>query len=203
MSTFLSFSGPATIRMVSTNSTPPLPLPMQVPPGKIQGLLLERTSMIRACPFIPPPPGHMVQQILDQNGTLEHVILSLDPMSQGASTGSKSSQRGYMKRTTSALIRSPPSLCRLERFRNESSGGGKQRQRRRQSGRRRRTRGRRAGGRHRAGRRRRPAAGAATHSQQQQHAQRSSQSSHSAIRKSFDIGKSSLYVRTYVYRRLH
>ena len=37
-------------------------------------------------------PGHMVQQILDQNGTLEHVILSLDPMSQGASTGSESRQ---------------------------------------------------------------------------------------------------------------
>ena len=46
--------------MVSTNSAPPVPLPMQV------------------------PPGHMVQQILDQNGTLQHVILSLDPMSQGA-----------------------------------------------------------------------------------------------------------------------
>ncbi len=27
-------AGPATIRMVSTNSTPPLPLPMQVPPGE-------------------------------------------------------------------------------------------------------------------------------------------------------------------------
>ncbi|XP_059082249.1 fibronectin type-III domain-containing protein 3A-like isoform X2 [Tigriopus californicus] len=51
--------GPATIRMVSTNSTPPVPLPMQV------------------------PPGHMVQQILDQNGTLQHVILSLDPMAPG------------------------------------------------------------------------------------------------------------------------
>ena len=54
---FRSFLGPATIRMVSTNSTPPTPLPMNV------------------------PPGHMVQQILDQNGTLQHVILSPDPMS--------------------------------------------------------------------------------------------------------------------------
>eukprot|EP00095_Tigriopus_kingsejongensis_P003703 maker-scaffold382_size189932-snap-gene-0.26 protein:Tk03703 transcript:maker-scaffold382_size189932-snap-gene-0.26-mRNA-1 annotation:"fibronectin type-iii domain-containing protein 3a" len=45
--------------MVSTNSTPPAPLPMQV------------------------PPGHMVQQILDQNGTLQHVILSLVPMGPG------------------------------------------------------------------------------------------------------------------------
>ena len=44
--------------MVSTNSTPPMPLPMQV------------------------PPGHLVQQIIDQNGTLQHVILTLDPMSQ-------------------------------------------------------------------------------------------------------------------------
>ena len=59
----MSFSGPATIRMVSTNSSPPLPLPMQV------------------------PPGHMVQQILDQNGTLQHVILAPDPMSQGGPPG--------------------------------------------------------------------------------------------------------------------
>lgn len=51
--------GPATIRMVSTNSTPPMPLPMQV------------------------PPGHMVQQVVDQTGTLLHVILSPDPMSMG------------------------------------------------------------------------------------------------------------------------
>ncbi|QQP54312.1 Uncharacterized protein FKW44_007106, partial [Caligus rogercresseyi] len=43
------------IRMVSTNSGPPQAIPMQ------------------------PPPGHIVQQILDQNGTLQHVILSLDP----------------------------------------------------------------------------------------------------------------------------
>ena len=42
--------------MVTTNSSPPLPLPVNV------------------------PPGHMVQQILDQNGTLQHVILSSDPI---------------------------------------------------------------------------------------------------------------------------
>ncbi|XP_074657829.1 fibronectin type-III domain-containing protein 3A-like isoform X1 [Tubulanus polymorphus] len=48
--------GPATVRMVS-NSGPPLPMPMQV------------------------PPGHMVQQIVDENGILTHVILSPQPPS--------------------------------------------------------------------------------------------------------------------------
>ena len=48
------FSGPATVRMVS-NSGPPVPMPMQV------------------------PPGHMVQQIVDENGILTHVILSPQP----------------------------------------------------------------------------------------------------------------------------
>ncbi|CAL8094173.1 unnamed protein product [Calicophoron daubneyi] len=46
--------GPATVRMVS-NSGPPLPMPMQV------------------------PPGHLVQQIVDEEGILTHVILSLYP----------------------------------------------------------------------------------------------------------------------------
>ena len=46
--------GPATVRMVS-NSGPPMPMPMQV------------------------PPGHMVQQIVDENGILTHVILSPQP----------------------------------------------------------------------------------------------------------------------------
>ena len=50
----LVFSGPATVRMVSNNG-PPLPMPMQV------------------------PPGHMVQQIVDENGYLTHVILSPQP----------------------------------------------------------------------------------------------------------------------------
>ncbi|KAK2143631.1 hypothetical protein LSH36_825g03009 [Paralvinella palmiformis] len=45
---------PATVRMVSNNG-PPLPMPMQV------------------------PPGHMVQQIVDENGILTHVILSPQP----------------------------------------------------------------------------------------------------------------------------
>lgn len=46
--------GPATVRMVSNNG-PPLPMPMQV------------------------PPGHMVQQIVDEHGILTHVILSPNP----------------------------------------------------------------------------------------------------------------------------
>lgn len=41
-----------TVPMVSTNSSPPIPMPVQV------------------------PPGHVVQQIVDENGTLRHVILS-------------------------------------------------------------------------------------------------------------------------------
>ncbi|XP_076253735.1 fibronectin type-III domain-containing protein 3A-like isoform X2 [Rhynchophorus ferrugineus] len=44
--------GPVTVPMVSTNSSPPIPIPVQV------------------------PPGHVVQQIVDENGTLRHVILS-------------------------------------------------------------------------------------------------------------------------------
>lgn len=38
--------------MVSTNSSPPIAMPVQV------------------------PPGHVVQQIVDESGTLRHVILS-------------------------------------------------------------------------------------------------------------------------------
>ena len=53
---FLFLPGPATIRMVSTNSNPPMPMPLTV------------------------PAGHMVQQILGQDGTLQDVILALDPM---------------------------------------------------------------------------------------------------------------------------
>ena len=47
-------AGPATVRMVSSNG-PPVPMPMQV------------------------PPGHMVQQIVDEHGILTHVILSPQP----------------------------------------------------------------------------------------------------------------------------
>lgn len=41
--------------MVSSNNTPPMPMPIQV------------------------PPGHMVQQIVDEQGTLRHIILSPQP----------------------------------------------------------------------------------------------------------------------------
>merc|ERR1719410_3339951 len=47
--------GPATVRMVSTSHEPPVPLPIQV------------------------PPGHFVHQIVDENGVLQHVILSQHP----------------------------------------------------------------------------------------------------------------------------
>ncbi|CAG7731816.1 unnamed protein product [Allacma fusca] len=47
--------GPMTVPLVSTNSNPPIPLPMQV------------------------PQGHVVQQIVDENGTLRHVIVSHQP----------------------------------------------------------------------------------------------------------------------------
>ena len=49
---FSSPPGPATVRMVTTTGSAPLALPVQV------------------------PPGHVVQQILDESGTLQHVILS-------------------------------------------------------------------------------------------------------------------------------
>ncbi|CAD5116493.1 DgyrCDS5372 [Dimorphilus gyrociliatus] len=51
---FQHIPGPATVRMVSNNG-PPMPMPMHV------------------------PPGHMVQQIVDENGILTHVILSAQP----------------------------------------------------------------------------------------------------------------------------
>uniref|UniRef100_A0A8D9EJY1 Fibronectin type III domain-containing protein 3B n=1 Tax=Cacopsylla melanoneura TaxID=428564 RepID=A0A8D9EJY1_9HEMI len=44
--------GPVTVPMVSTNSSPPIAMPVQV------------------------PHGHVVQQIVDESGTLRHVILS-------------------------------------------------------------------------------------------------------------------------------
>uniref|UniRef100_A0A182LZ72 Fibronectin type-III domain-containing protein n=1 Tax=Anopheles culicifacies TaxID=139723 RepID=A0A182LZ72_9DIPT len=47
--------GPATLPMVSQNGTPPIAMPMQV------------------------PHGHIMQQIVDENGTLRHVILSTQP----------------------------------------------------------------------------------------------------------------------------
>ncbi|XP_041356067.1 fibronectin type-III domain-containing protein 3A-like [Gigantopelta aegis] len=63
--------GPATVRMVSNNG-PPLPMPMQV------------------------PPGHMVQQIVDEYGILTHVILSPQPPVPGSPmTGGPNSATQY------------------------------------------------------------------------------------------------------------
>ncbi|OTF71162.1 hypothetical protein BLA29_004083, partial [Euroglyphus maynei] len=44
--------GPTTIKMISQHAYPPMPMPVQV------------------------PPGHMIQQIVDEHGTLKHIILS-------------------------------------------------------------------------------------------------------------------------------
>ncbi len=48
---YLILLGPATVRMISENG-PAFPLPLHL------------------------PPGHMVQQVLDENGVLTHVIMS-------------------------------------------------------------------------------------------------------------------------------
>ncbi|XP_073994943.1 miles to go isoform X2 [Rhodnius prolixus] len=50
--TVQTIKGPMTVPMVSTNSSPPIAMPVQV------------------------PHGHVVQQIVDESGTLRHVILS-------------------------------------------------------------------------------------------------------------------------------
>lgn len=50
--TIHDYAGPVTVPMVSTNSSPPIAMPVQV------------------------PPGHVVQQIVDESGTLRHLILS-------------------------------------------------------------------------------------------------------------------------------
>uniref|UniRef100_A0A336JVJ1 CSON007935 protein n=1 Tax=Culicoides sonorensis TaxID=179676 RepID=A0A336JVJ1_CULSO len=52
MCTLHSEYGPVTVPMVSQNGSPPIPMPVQV------------------------PPGHVMQQIVDESGTLRHVILS-------------------------------------------------------------------------------------------------------------------------------
>lgn len=49
----LSSPGPVTVPMVSQSGSPPIPMP-----------------------GIQVPPGHVMQQIVDENGTLRHVILS-------------------------------------------------------------------------------------------------------------------------------
>lgn len=49
--------------MVSQSGSPPIPMPVQV------------------------PPGHVMQQIVDENGTLRHVILSTAQHQQGGVQG--------------------------------------------------------------------------------------------------------------------
>ncbi|PAA68603.1 hypothetical protein BOX15_Mlig033339g1, partial [Macrostomum lignano] len=73
--------GPATVRMVS-NSGPPLPMPMQV------------------------PPGHLVQQIVDENGILTHVILAPQP---DAATGFYGPSGILQSPPTAAQPAGPPS----------------------------------------------------------------------------------------------
>ena len=51
MKSFIFFLGPATVRMISENG-PAFPLPLNL------------------------PPGHVVQQVLDENGVWTHVIMS-------------------------------------------------------------------------------------------------------------------------------
>lgn len=55
--------GPATVRMVSSTGPPPLPMPLQ------------------------QPPGHVIQQLMDENGVLTHVILSPQPPNMGHAGG--------------------------------------------------------------------------------------------------------------------
>lgn len=56
--------GPVTVPMASPSGSPPIPMPFQV------------------------PPGHVMQQIVDENGTLRHVILSTAQHQQIHSQGS-------------------------------------------------------------------------------------------------------------------
>uniref|UniRef100_A0A0P5L944 Fibronectin type III domain-containing protein 3B n=1 Tax=Daphnia magna TaxID=35525 RepID=A0A0P5L944_9CRUS len=70
--------GPATVRMVSTGS-PPVPLPVQV------------------------PPGHVLQQIVDERGTLRHVILSPAPAATAAAVAAAvAAAAASNKQTTTA-----------------------------------------------------------------------------------------------------
>ena len=62
--------------MVSPNSSPPLAVPIQVN-KKVFDFSNSRTNFFF---LFKVPQGHMVQQILDPNGTLQHVILTPEPM---------------------------------------------------------------------------------------------------------------------------
>ena len=71
--------------MVSNNG-PPLPMPMQV------------------------PPGHMVQQIVDENGYLTHVILSPQPAGMAAPAPPPPMTVGYYVRTCFFFLLPPHSF---------------------------------------------------------------------------------------------
>lgn len=68
---FLCALGPVTVPMVSQSGSPPIPMPVQV------------------------PPGHVMQQIVDENGTLRHVILSTAQHQQIHSQGSVQPHIGH------------------------------------------------------------------------------------------------------------
>jgi len=67
--------------MVSTGS-PPVPLPVQV------------------------PPGHVLQQIVDERGTLRHVILSPAPAATAAAVAAAvaAATAGQHQQTTTAAV---------------------------------------------------------------------------------------------------
>ncbi|KAH1001926.1 hypothetical protein HUJ04_005882 [Dendroctonus ponderosae] len=68
--------GPVTVPMVSTNQTPPIAMPVHVPPGPVTVPMVSTNQTPPIAMPVHVPPGHVVQQIVDENGTLRHVILS-------------------------------------------------------------------------------------------------------------------------------
>lgn len=67
MFSFLLFTGPAAVQMVSQNRAPPMQVPVQVPPGQVmQQYDGNITHLILSPPFLPaaPAPGQRgVQQM--------------------------------------------------------------------------------------------------------------------------------------------
>lgn len=79
---FCSLLGPVTVPMVSQSGSPPIPMPVQV------------------------PPGHVMQQIVDENGTLRHVILSTQHQQlQGGVQGVQHHIHGHYVSTKANQIR--------------------------------------------------------------------------------------------------
>lgn len=89
--------------MVSQSGSPPIPMPVQV------------------------PPGHVMQQIVDENGTLRHVILSTAQHQQIHSQGSVQPHiHGHYVSTLSRCIKYVFIYFRI-RPRSSSGGGGNNR----------------------------------------------------------------------------